>query len=228
MPRTSPVICCCCILLSSVCSFHSPPSVVIRRNGRLDRMMPLYNDAHSCSKESERTIDRTADGQYSVQVIHQGHSTTLMVNKDESILAALERQSTLGSSTDQVALGLSNIPHECRRGNCMTCATRVIEGVEGGNVRANVDNGLAPTVLKTLESEGYVLACSTFVSGEGLVIELDQNEQAWDLVYRQRPYVDPTSARLGMEARARVKRRLDEIDVPAWKKRTEKSFKDSP
>ena len=108
----------------------------------------------------------------------------------------------------------------------MTCAARVVEGGPD-NVNANVDNGLAPTVLKTLESEGYVLACSTFVSGEGLVIELDQNEQAWDLVYRQRPYIDPTSARLGLQAQARVKRRLDEIDLSGWKKRTEESLKDS-
>ena len=223
MPRLSPVICCCCILLSNVRPYHSSPS---RRRNRGPDRMSLHNAHRSSGESNKRAIDLPADDQYSVQILHQGHSATLMVNKNESILAALERQSTSGSSTGQVALGMSNIPHECRRGNCMTCAARVVEGGPD-NVKANVDNGLAPTVLKTLESEGYLLACSTFVSGEGLVIELDQNEQAWDLVYRQRPYIDPTSARLGLQAQARVKRRLDEIDLSGWKKRTEESLKDS-
>ena len=156
---------------------------------------------------------------YPVQVIHQGRKTTINVHEDEPILQALERQSTIVDA---------RVPHECRRGNCLTCASKNAKAATSNtnhknncNLVANVDNGLSPTIASELTKSGYVLTCCSFVTGPGVILELDQNNEVWDLVYRQR-LCDGDTKQVALEAQARLLRRVDEKNVEKWKNKMKK------
>ena len=171
-------------------------------------------------KLSEKMLQHD-DVSYPLQIHHQGLTATIQVKENEPILQALERQSS--SSTNKSAntsLGLSSIPHDCRRGNCLTCASRLMEG-SSHNVQPNVNNGLAPTIAKDLTKSGYILTCCSYITGPGVSLELEQNEELWDRVYRSR---FDNMYQLGREIRARQKRKLDEANVGKWRKRMEKLF----
>lgn len=175
---------------------------------------------------SEIGLETSSDHQdtrsYPVQIIHHGRKTTINVHENEPILQALERQSTIADGRDQKALALSNVPHECRRGNCLTCASRAVKSsTTDQNLVANVDNGLSPTISSELTKSGYVLTCCSYVTGEGVVLELDQNNEVWDVVYKQR-LSDGDTKQVALEAQARLLRRVDEENVEKWKNKMKK------
>lgn len=104
---------------------------------------------------------------FPVHVYHQGYSATIYVREDEPILSALERQSTFpnnNNNSEGTSLALSHIPHECRRGNCLTCSSRILssttynkgdtQSAAHNNILANVNNGLSPTISSELEKSG--------------------------------------------------------------------------
>jgi ferredoxin len=162
---------------------------------------------------------------YPVQVIHQGRKTIINVHEDEPILQALERQSTIANG-DQISLALSHIPHECRRGNCLTCASKIAKSTtsttqQKNNLVVNVDNGLSPTVASELTKSGYVLTCCSYITGPGVVLELDQSNEVWDVVYKQRS-CDSDTKQVALEAQARLLRRVDEENVEKWKSKMKK------
>ncbi len=188
------------------------------------------------------SLDGDDEG-FPVRIHHQGHSATIFVRRDEPILQALERQSLFsnydrekdddgGESTTATtarqappsSLALSHIPHDCRRGNCLTCSSRVSSSSDERHVLANVNNGLSPAVASELEGSGYVLTCCSYVTGPGVVLELDQNEQVWDMVYRRRVCNNVDTKLLAMEAQARLLRRLDEGNVGKWKRKMEETW----
>lgn len=180
------------------------------------------------SMSLEETTQEQKSISYPLHVIHQGHKTTINVCRDEPILQALEQQST---SSDQLSLALSNIPHECRRGNCLTCASKIAADSNTNvqqddiNLVANIDNGLSPTIASELTKSGYVLTCCSYVTGPGVVLELDQNNEVWDAVYRQR-LTDGDTKQVALEAQARLLRRVDEENVGRWKNKMEKVWSD--
>jgi len=175
------------------------------------------------------------DQEYPVKIQHQGHSATIFVHENEPILQALERQSAFSthcptvdvdggtdSSDESSSLALSDIPHECRRGSCLTCSSRIVQS-NSQNILANVDSGLAPTVASALAESGFILTCCSYVTGPGVVLELDQNDLVWDMVYRQRPS-DEGSKQAALEGQARLLRRVDEKNVGEWKSRMEENW----
>lgn len=183
---------------------------------------PERGGSASSSMGLEKSEER--DTSYQVQVIHQGYKTTINVHRDEPILQALERQSTIAAGGDQISLALSHIPHECRRGNCLTCASKFAtanSNQRNGNLIANVDNGLSPTIAEELSKSGYVLTCCSYVTGPGVILELDQHNEVWDAVYRQR-LCDGDTKQVAMEAQARLLRRVDEENVGRWRNKMEK------
>eukprot|EP00584_Thalassiosira_punctigera_P007813 CAMPEP_0172534728 /NCGR_PEP_ID=MMETSP1067-20121228/6991_1 /TAXON_ID=265564 ORGANISM="Thalassiosira punctigera, Strain Tpunct2005C2" /NCGR_SAMPLE_ID=MMETSP1067 /ASSEMBLY_ACC=CAM_ASM_000444 /LENGTH=289 /DNA_ID=CAMNT_0013319551 /DNA_START=46 /DNA_END=915 /DNA_ORIENTATION=+ len=212
----------------------STPSVFKKKFGSSTSINMLRDHAQSSEDFVGLGVDEEQQS-YPVQVRHQGHVATIFVRKDEPILQALERQSTLPTNpkargeNDETnggksSLALSHIPHECRRGNCLTCSSRIEETSETQNVLANVDNGLSPTVASELARSGYILTCCSFVTGPGVTLELDQNEQVWDIVYRKR-ICDTNSKQIATEAQARLLRRVDEENVGKWKRRMEEVWK---
>jgi ferredoxin len=168
------------------------------------------------------TLKKKDGPTYPIQITHQGLTKIIHVEENESILQALERQSLACAP----GLGLSNIPHDCRRGNCLTCASRLISTEHSAqtNLRANVNNGLSPALSSDLRKNGFVLTCCSYVTGPGVSLELEQNDELWDMVYRSR---HSDVGQIGMEARARLLRRVDEENLGKWKKRMEKVWDSS-
>ena len=112
----------------------------------------------------------------------------------------------------------------------IACTARLVPTTanhdQNNNIQANVNNGLSPTVETELTQLGYILTCCSFVTGPGVALELDQNNNAWDAVYRRRICNNIESIQLGIEAQARLLRRVDEENVGRWKKRMEKVVSD--
>lgn len=231
-------------MIISVAGF-SPPSPA-----QIPPAISIISDSHHhlSSKRTVRlqlsapsiTEDATGiDQEYPVKIQHQGHSATIFVHENEPILQALERQSafstncapvTVGaekdsgrdSSDESSALALSSIPHECRRGSCLTCSSRIVQS-HSQNILANVDSGLSPSVASALTESGFILTCCSYVTGPGVVLELDQNDTVWDMVYRKRPS-DEDSKKAALEGQARLLRRVNEDNVGEWKSRMEENW----
>lgn len=200
---------------STTCTTQQP-----HRNFPRGSATQIYNTHSEIGLETSNDHQDTRS--YPVQIIHQGRKTTINVHENEPILQALERQSTIADGRDQKALALSNVPHECRRGNCLTCASRAVKSTTSdNNLVANVDNGLSPTISSELTKSGYVLTCCSYVTGEGVVLELDQNNEVWDVVYKQR-LCDGDTKQVALEAQARLLRRVDEENVDKWKDKMKK------
>jgi len=188
-------------------------------------VQPLQLSAQSVAEDATGIIQ-----EYPVKIQHQGHSATIFVHNNEPILQALERQSTFSTSCSRKdvdkgedpsdassSLALSSIPHECRRGNCLTCSSRIVQS-NSQNILANVDSGLSPTVASAFTESGFILTCCSYVTGPGVVLELDQNDIAWDFVYRKYPS-DEESKEAALAGQARLLRRTDEQNVEDWKNR---------
>ena len=67
----------------------------------------------------------------------------------------------------------------------MTCCGSHQEGsVESSLARG--DDGLSPHMSQEVKRAGYVITCSSFVVGEGLKLELGENNKVWNDMYRAR------------------------------------------
>ena len=190
-----------------------------------ERINALYRHNNNPSRltASQSPIPPENEISHPVQIHHQGLTATIHVKENESILQALERQSSSTSKqSSSTALGLSNIPHECRRGNCLTCTSRLLSD-ESNHIQPNINHGLAPRIGHDLSQHGFILTCCSYITGPGVTLELEQNEEVWDRVYRGR--FDDLHW-MGMEVRARQLRRVDESNVGGWKERMEKLFSD--
>ncbi|KAL9189702.1 hypothetical protein ACHAXT_009377 [Thalassiosira profunda] len=221
-------------------SSSAPPSCAsssFRVRGSTTSISASRDQAHSMKVSSGMDVDVGEEQQcYPIQIHHQGHVATISVREDEPILQALERQSTISgrSSTknssntdDETAeeistLALSSIPHECRRGNCLTCSARVKPNSNTNNLQSNVNNGLSDTISTELTNSGYALTCCSYVTGPGVSLELEENDDVWDAVYRRR--ICPSSQKMTMAAQARLLRRVDEDNVGRWKRRMEQGW----
>eukprot|EP00529_Nitzschia_sp_RCC80_P031929 CAMPEP_0113520642 /NCGR_PEP_ID=MMETSP0014_2-20120614/44210_1 /TAXON_ID=2857 /ORGANISM="Nitzschia sp." /LENGTH=224 /DNA_ID=CAMNT_0000418537 /DNA_START=1139 /DNA_END=1813 /DNA_ORIENTATION=- /assembly_acc=CAM_ASM_000159 len=74
-----------------------------------------------CSNDdTEESIRETSSSSYKVRVEYEGHDCFIDVHHGETLLTALERENV----SQKLALPLSMIPHDCRRGNCLSCAAK--------------------------------------------------------------------------------------------------------
>jgi len=170
---------------------------------------------------SMRDIDNLLpehDG-FPVEVSFEGMTCKFDVRPNESILSALERT---GAGD---ALCLPSIPHECRKGACLTCSGKHAPGSRVSSL-AN-DDGLTQSTSAAVQNAGYVLLCSSFVLGEGVKLELGQNEQAWDDIHRKR-FMTEEAQMLGRAATAYTMRLAAERNVEQWKKKTTELFNWTP
>jgi len=152
--------------------------------------------------------------EYSVEVSYEGRSCKIKVRPYETLLAAMERAGTADR------LSLPSLPSDCRRGNCLTCSGRHAEGSKEASL-ARGDDGLSPHMSREVQKAGYVLTCSSFVVGDGLKMQLGENDDVWKAMYQTR-IEDEMTEHIGRAAKARVIRRAAESNVPKWTKQTEK------
>lgn len=100
---------------------------------------------------------------YNVDIALYGKQYTIPVDENQTFLEGIEE------------FGLE-VPYSCRAGVCITCAAKVVSG--------DVDLGEA-AITDDLKQEGYVLTCSGFPLSEGIKLEMNQFEDAYDKQYGQ-------------------------------------------
>lgn len=143
---------------------------------------------------------------HSLTVQYEGSSLDITVQPGESILSAMERQSL------HHKLNINDVPSDCRRGNCMTCAARCRDR----SSLVQDDDGLSPYVSSTIQAQDYILTCQSYVKESGAIIELNENHNLWKMVYQERfPY--EKAARYSM---AKAIRKSAEKNVEKWKEQT--------
>ncbi|MBD2427008.1 2Fe-2S iron-sulfur cluster-binding protein [Phormidium sp. FACHB-1136] len=96
---------------------------------------------------------------YTVEILHQGTTTTLSVPEDQTVLDAAHKA------------GL-NLPTSCGAGVCTTCAALVLEGT--------VDQTDGMGVSPDLQAQGYALLCVAYPRSN-LKIETEKE----DIVYQK-------------------------------------------
>jgi ferredoxin len=96
---------------------------------------------------------------YTVEILHQGTTTTISVPKDQTVLDAAHEA------------GL-NLPTSCGAGVCTTCAALVIEGT--------VDQTDCMGVSPDLQAQGYALLCVAYPRSD-LKIATEKE----DIVYQE-------------------------------------------
>ena len=114
------------------------------------------------SHKSPRTARlRVSMRVYDVDIELYGEQYTVPIDEQLTILEGLEEY------------GLE-VPYSCRAGVCITCAAKVLKGT--------IDPGEA-AITDDLKEQGYILTCSAFPTSEGLKLELNHFEDAYDKQY---------------------------------------------
>lgn len=100
---------------------------------------------------------------YTVEINHQGHTSTLSVPEDQTVLAAAQDA------------GL-DLPYSCSAGVCTTCAAQVTEGT----VEQIDCMGVSPE----LQEQGYVLLCVSYPRSD-LKVETEKEDMVYHLQFGQ-------------------------------------------
>ena len=148
----------------------------------------------------------------------------------ETILSALERAANAGVSPGTGGSGagggcLIPPPSDCRRGNCLTCTARHNVDSKVSNLQS-MNDGLSPHVAARIAEKGYILTCSSTISGPGVSLTLGKNNQLWDYVYRHRLEEEGTEI-TAREAMAKAIRLSAERNVLEWQEQTERAYQES-
>lgn len=189
---------------------HPPRSSVAVTRARREGSVNEYREVSLSSTDLEG---------YSVEVTYEGRMCAVMVRPNESILSALERS----GAADKLCI--PSFPHECRRGSCLTCAAKLGESSALSNLKRGED-GLSPVLSKAVRDAGFVLTCSSFIVGDGVKIDLAQNDKVWNAMYSSRLHgLDAET--ISRKARARLLRLTAEENVERWALLTEAALKKS-
>ena len=116
----------------------------------------------------------STDRAWDVTVLRGAEKFSLRVQEQEPILTAVERAGLFPGS-------------ECRRGNCLSCAARVVAGAP---FSLRVDGCTA--LCEEAHGLGFVLLCSSYAVGPGLELALGQEGEAWEVQHSMRWQKDAT------------------------------------
>lgn len=145
---------------------------------------------------------------YTVEVSYEGRSCQVSISANETILSGLERARVMDE------LAITELPSDCRRGNCLTCVGRHTSSSQESSLQRGED-GLSPEISRQVSLEGYVLTCSSRVVGQGVKLELGENYKAWKHIYCNRLY-DESTQYVARSAMARTIRLSDERNPQRW------------
>lgn len=182
-----------------------------------DRRSGCYS-SHCSDIVEDQSLDRPGT---TITVSYAGQACNITVGSNESILSALERQSTYIQSH---LTNLPDLPSDCRRGNCLTCAASLIwpPRTDSNQILHTLDDGLSPAMSELMVEKGYILTCSSFLppSAPVLRLELGVQDDVWKDVYRDR-FTTPETQLAARSAMARVLRQSAESNLPEWMRSTE-------
>jgi len=100
---------------------------------------------------------------HTVEIQHQGATTTLTVPENQTVLEAAQ------------ASGL-DLPYSCSAGVCTTCAAQIL----AGTVDQNDGMGISPEIRE----QGYALLCVAYPRSD-LKIETEKEEVVYHLQFGQ-------------------------------------------
>eukprot|EP00177_Eucheuma_denticulatum_P008124 GFKZ01014800.1.p2 GENE.GFKZ01014800.1~~GFKZ01014800.1.p2 ORF type:complete len:151 (+),score=24.57 GFKZ01014800.1:162-614(+) len=100
---------------------------------------------------------------YDVEIQLYGETHMIPIDEDMTLLEGIEEY------------GLS-VLYSCRAGVCVTCAAKILSG--------DVDLGAA-SITDDLKDQGYVLTCSGFPRSEGIRLEMNHFDDAYEKQYGQ-------------------------------------------
>lgn len=238
------------------CYLHSP-SINFKKNYALHPLISKQSlsqahqknnkfailNHHNPNTDTSHTSTFNSNVQIPMNIIYENKSYKIQAMKGESILSALER--ARASSDPNIRIPLPPIPHECRRGNCLTCSGKILCSTKSkkdyndsdvlspsssSNVSQSENNlirgedGLNPYMSKEIEMAGFVLLCSSYVVGEGLTIEIGCKEEAWEFAYYGKMMEDEAKL-VRTAAAAKSVRLAAEKNIPKWTKQTEQTLK---
>jgi ferredoxin len=195
-----------------------------------------YSSMKDLRSDTGGSKDAAADRSIAIRVREEDDEPyrIVTVQPGETILAALERSGRKGF--------LLSAPSDCRRGNCLTCAAKIMEGgggirmANGGRLDASA-SGLSPAAAQYLADRSLILTCSTRVvvpqddendgsSSTTLALQLGQCDDAWQGVYVDRLYEGEPAFEHAV--RARGLRIAAERNVPAWIAETNRALGRQP
>lgn len=100
---------------------------------------------------------------YDVEILLYGEKHVIPIDEDQTLLEGIEE------------FGLE-VLYSCRAGVCVTCAAKILNG--------KVDFGFA-SITDDLKEDGYVLTCSGYPRSEGLRLEMNHFDDAYNKQYGQ-------------------------------------------
>jgi ferredoxin len=159
-----------------------------------------------------------------VNITYDSCTCTIEVESEETILSALER----AKACLAYDFPPSCVPFDCRRGNCLTCAAKIVHNPTTSTIPSTpllqTNDGLSPAMSRQLQSWGCVLTCCSYVTGHGLHLELNANRDVWKHVYQWQLANDPAIQSISRAALARTVRKSAERNIDRWIMETEQSF----
>ena len=207
--------------LNDIRSANKARCLPTRSTSTLSSLSAAAASESSSSSSSSKT---PSTEEYTVQLHYENNSCDIQVRSNENLLTAFERNQH--SLEQKLGLPSHMIPSDCRKGNCLTCtgthASASSRSSSGTSVVCD-DDGLSPHMSQTIQEKGYILTCSTRVIGEGLQLNLGENQKVWKDVYQERFENGPVQD-VAWAAMARTKRLSDERNKPRWQKATEEGI----
>mmetsp|Transcript_9900 Transcript_9900/g.12544 ORF Transcript_9900/g.12544 Transcript_9900/m.12544 type:complete len:230 (-) Transcript_9900:6-695(-) len=198
---------------------HNTLDIVLRQDSIIAESSSASSASASLLSHSSKN-DHDTQSKESFHLLHltyENQSTTIDVKESETILSALERNRAHNS--DPLLLSIPSIPQECRKGNCLTCAACHIAPSNKKAIETKND-GLAPRISDLVNKEGFVQTCSSYVTGEGLHLELGVCDDIWKKVWKN----NEEGERIRNAAMAKTIRLSNEKNLHRWHQKTEKMF----
>lgn len=112
---------------------------------------------HACTPRRTRPTMKV----YDVEIELYGEKHMIPIDEDLTLLEGIEEY------------GLS-VLYSCRAGVCVTCAAKILAG--------EVDLGFA-SITDDLKEQGYVLTCSGYPRSEGIKLEMNHFDDAYEKQY---------------------------------------------
>ena len=117
--------------------------------------------------------------------------------------------------TQLESIGL-RAPSDCRRGNCLSCAARLLP-----DSSFNYEEDPATFLCREARDAGYILTCSTRAVGPGLKILLEQQSEAFQIQFYDR---FEKAREAGCHASSKTMTDYNVRHTPEWIQRTEQQF----
>lgn len=205
------------LLTISICLLAIDPAASFApRTSLPSRTCRLGTQAAESRSDQEPSTPCSTEFFVQVQFEDFSSTDTISVRQGESLLSALERAAS--------SQGWSEVPSDCRRGNCLTCTAKHSDTSVKEHVEPLTEDGLSPSLsINGNDNSGddsFFLTCRSTVTGPGVELSVGQNSAVWNHMYKTR-FANDSTRQATDAALARVWRKAAESDPERWRQQTE-------